>query len=125
MQHVVMPEELIAQRRRLGLDKKDEMWEGVLHMNLPGTWEHQRIQGHLYALWLPIGDAHSLRVMIETGIFHPVDTQWKDFRTPDTLVCTDDAHSERGVEGRAALPVEIRGYEGELQVHITDRVEAI
>jgi Uma2 family endonuclease len=108
MQHVVMPEELIAQRRRLGLDKKDEMWEGVLHMNLPGTWEHQRIQGDLYALLRPIGHAQSLQVMIETGVFNPADSEWKDFRTPDILVCTDEAHSDRGVEGRAVLAIEVR-----------------
>jgi Uma2 family endonuclease len=103
-----MPEEMIAQRRRLGLDKPDEMWEGVLHMNLPGTWEHQRIQGDLFELLRPLGRAQSLQVMVETGVFDPADTEWKDFRTPDILVCSEDAHSDRGVEGPALLAIEVR-----------------
>jgi Uma2 family endonuclease len=38
---------LLEQRRRLGLDRWDEMWEGVLHMSpAPGN-EHQRIVSEL------------------------------------------------------------------------------
>src|SRR5689334_20859173 len=35
---------LLEQRRRLGLDRFDEMWEGVLHMTPSPANEHQRIQ---------------------------------------------------------------------------------
>ncbi len=34
---------LIERRRRLGQDRCDEMWEGVLHMNPAPSYEHQRI----------------------------------------------------------------------------------
>jgi hypothetical protein len=34
---------LLEQRRRLGLDRWDEMWEGVLHMAPAPANEHQRI----------------------------------------------------------------------------------
>jgi len=34
---------LLEQRRRLGLDRWDEMWEGVLHMSPAPAREHQRI----------------------------------------------------------------------------------
>jgi Uma2 family endonuclease len=38
---------LLEQRRRLGLDRKDEMWEGVLHMTPAPANEHQRILDEL------------------------------------------------------------------------------
>ena len=39
--------DLLEQRRRLGLDHKDEMWEGVLHMAPSPANEHQRILDEL------------------------------------------------------------------------------
>ena len=38
---------LLEQRRRLGLDRKDEMWEGVLHMAPSPANEHQRVVDEL------------------------------------------------------------------------------
>lgn len=37
-------EQELARRKRLGLDRWDEMWEGVLHMSPAPSSEHQRIQ---------------------------------------------------------------------------------
>lgn len=44
----------IAERRRLGIDKFDEAWEGVLHMGPAPSNEHQRIVGELCAFLLPL-----------------------------------------------------------------------
>jgi hypothetical protein len=38
---------LLEQRRRLGLDRGDEMWEGVLHMTPAPSNEHRRILDEL------------------------------------------------------------------------------
>ena len=108
MQHVVMPEALIAERRRLGLDKQDEMWDGVLHMNFPGNTNHQRIEMRL-AIWLePLVQPLGLELLVETGLFDPEVRDNKSFWVPDVMVFPPSVASDRGVEGRATLAIEIR-----------------
>jgi Uma2 family endonuclease len=45
---------LLEQRRRLGLDRWDEMWEGVLHMAPAAANEHQRMVGELLVFLVPL-----------------------------------------------------------------------
>jgi Uma2 family endonuclease len=45
---------LLEQRRRLGLDRRDEMWEGVLHMTPAPANEHQRILDELLVFLVPL-----------------------------------------------------------------------
>jgi Uma2 family endonuclease len=45
---------LLEQRRRLGLDRRDEMWEGVLHMVPAPANEHQRILDELIMFLGPL-----------------------------------------------------------------------
>lgn len=40
-------EQELARRRQLGLDRWDEMWEGVLHLVPSPSYEHQRILDEL------------------------------------------------------------------------------
>jgi hypothetical protein len=47
----VAPAGLIEWRRRLSIDRHDEMWEGVLHMNPLPNRDHQELVGELW-LWL-------------------------------------------------------------------------
>jgi hypothetical protein len=108
MQHVVMPEVLIAERRRLGLDKQDEMWDGVLHMNLPSNTNHQRIELDLALCLTPLARQLGLELLVETGLFDPAVQDNKSFWVPDVVVFPPDVASERGVEGRATLSIEIR-----------------
>ena len=44
-------EALIAERRRLGHDRFDEMWEGVLHMVPSPGFGHQDLESWLVADW--------------------------------------------------------------------------
>ncbi len=108
MQHAVVPAVMIAERHRLGLDKADEMWQGVLHMNRPGNFEQQRLEMKLATVLGPLAEQLSLHLLVETGVFDPAVSEWTDFRTPDVVVFGDSARSERGVEGGALLAVEIR-----------------
>ena len=108
MVQAVIPESMIAERRRLGHDKKDEMWEGVLHMNDPGSYEHQRSEAELVVALHPVARRLGLVVLPEAGIFDPDVPDNKDFRTPDVIVVAPGATSRRGVEGRASLAIEIR-----------------
>jgi Putative restriction endonuclease len=108
MQHVVMPEVLIAERRRLGLDKQDEMWDGVLHMNLPGNTNHQRTEMRLALCLEPLARQSGLELLVEAGLFDPAVEENKSFWVPDLVVFPPSVASDRGVEGRATLAIEIR-----------------
>lgn len=89
----------LARRRRLGADRRDEMWEGVLHMTPAPSTEHQRILDRLVE-WLGPRLRESGRGTLRSGInvFRAED----DYRIPDlTFVATghDDRLAEDGVRG--------------------------
>ena len=46
-----VPEHVLAERRRTGADRWDEMWEGVLHMAAAPNRRHMRFQVQLHN-WL-------------------------------------------------------------------------
>ncbi len=58
--YVEIPEGVIRERRRLGIDKFDEMWEGELHMSPFPSWEHQGVVDDLAAFfkfhWQDLGE---------------------------------------------------------------------
>lgn len=97
-------ERQIAERHHLGLDKRDEMWEGVLHMVPPASDRHQAIQGELYAALRPIVRRRGWLLRFEEGIF----ASEKDYRVPDLVVFPPGSRAERGVVGPPELVVEIR-----------------
>ncbi len=73
-------EELIARRRRSGLDRLDEVWQGVLHM-VPAPGEaHARITQQLAELLGPLARAAELIPMM--GEFNLGESE-HDFRVPD------------------------------------------
>lgn len=100
---VEAPEAVLAERRRLGIDGRDEMWDGVLHVVPPPGTAHRELAGGLYAALRPVAAAHGLRAYFETGLFRGGD----DYRVPDQLYCRPEDTSDRGAEA-AALVVEIR-----------------
>ena len=70
---------LLERRRRLGLDHRDEMWEGVYRMNPPPSFAHQRIAEQLAMLLAPPARAAGLEALIrEFGLGEP-----NDYRVPD------------------------------------------
>jgi Uma2 family endonuclease len=76
----------LARRHRLGADRWDEMWEGVLHMTPAPSTEHQRILDRLIE-WLGPRLRESGRGTLRSGInvFRTDD----DYRIPDlTFVAT-------------------------------------
>jgi Uma2 family endonuclease len=59
---------LIEHRRRLGLDHRDEVWEGVLHMNPPPSYRHERLSSIPHRLLGPCADAVGLDMVGTVGI---------------------------------------------------------
>ena len=94
------------ERARLGHDRNDEMWDGVLHMVPPPNQGHQARGSRLIEMLGPLARAKGWRATYETGIFQPGRDD--NYRQPDLAVYTDQHRSRRGVEGRAELVVEIR-----------------
>ncbi len=110
-----VPQSLLDERRRLGIDVFDECWEGVLHLVPPPKDDHQRVEGKLHVAFDPVAEALGLVCTAETGYYASDD----DYRVPDLVVAGDDARSERGVEGPAALVVEIRSPHDETDAKLT------
>ncbi|MGH3903353.1 MAG: Uma2 family endonuclease [Pseudonocardiaceae bacterium] len=98
-----VPEAMLKERRRLGLDGRDEVWNGVLHMVPPAGGPHQRLGTKLVRVLGPLAERHGLVPSYETGLFRASD----DYRVPDQLFCRPEHESERGAEG-AELVIEIR-----------------
>lgn len=59
--------ELLAHRKLTGIDRRDEMWEGVLHMAPAPNREHQRILDELIAFLLPLLKRRG-RGLLQSGI---------------------------------------------------------
>jgi Uma2 family endonuclease len=71
---------LIERRRRLGLDHRDEMWEGVYRLNPPPSLEHQVILQQLAELLGPLArQADLVPVINEFGLGDGKDS----YRVPD------------------------------------------
>ncbi len=92
---------LIERRRRLGLDRHDEMWEGVLHMNPGPHGRHHRIQQQLAELLGP--PALAARLTAAIGDFN-LGTE-ENYRVPDGAVHRPGA--DEMYYATAALVVEI------------------
>ena len=103
-----VPPRLLAERKRLGHDRFDEMWEGELHMVPPPSEEHQRIGTLLCAALVPIANQAGVHVRYETGLFDPSYPADESYRQPDLMVFDESVRSARGVEGAALLVIEIR-----------------
>jgi Uma2 family endonuclease len=73
----------LARRKLTGIDRWDEMWEGVLHLAPAPYDEHQRILGELVAFLLPLLK-RSRRGTLRAGINVFREASFKeDYRIPD------------------------------------------
>lgn len=98
-----VPESFLEERHRLGHDKKDELWEGVLHMVPPPSAVHIYFNNDLKEALDAMCRRRGLRALIgDTGLFGSE----KNYRIPDLVVVRPDQASKRGFEG-AELVVEI------------------
>jgi Uma2 family endonuclease len=101
---VEVDERMLAERQRLGLDRFDEMWEGVLHMVRPPKGRHQLLEGDLVHHLRTAAEAAACRIAPEIGAFAAAD----DYRVPDVAVFPESALAERGIDGPPLVVIEIR-----------------
>jgi Uma2 family endonuclease len=109
-----VPEFILEWRRKTGADRRDEMWEGVLHMSPEADREHQDLEGCLEG-WLRQHWARPRRAKVYHRInisTAEVGNQWTDnFRIPDLVLLTRDRfHIDRKTyfAGGPNVVVEIR-----------------
>ena len=76
---------LLAERERRGADRRDEVWEGVLHLAPAPHWRHGAIQGQLLELLGPPARAQGL---IAVGDMNLGDAE--DYRVPDAALTGPD-----------------------------------
>jgi Uma2 family endonuclease len=108
MLHV--PEDLLEERRRKGLDRLDEMWEGVLHLVPPPSFAHQRLGSELLVALKPFANGKGLSIVYETGVYRSD----RDYRVPDLVVHRSGQESERGIERGPEMVIEIRSPNDEI-----------
>src|SRR5262245_51982783 len=105
-------EEELAWRRTTGIDRWDEVWDGVWYMTPAPTFEHQRIVSEMLGFLMPHLKAQRRGVLV-AGINVLQGAQgWTNYRIPDlTFVATGHEHILHVDGVRAAGPdavIEIR-----------------
>ncbi|MCA1846604.1 MAG: Uma2 family endonuclease [Actinobacteria bacterium] len=100
------PDHFLEERHRLGHDHQDEMWEGVLHVVPQPSSRHQHLAHNVGAILLPLAQGKGLIGMQEPAVYRPGRTD--SWRVPELAYAAPKYVSERGIEGRAELAVEIR-----------------
>jgi Uma2 family endonuclease len=79
---------LLERRRRAGVDRLDEVWDGVLHMIPAPSFERARILSQVMELIGPRGRAAGL--IPASGSFNVGESK-HDFRVPDAGLCRPGA----------------------------------
>jgi Uma2 family endonuclease len=97
--------EFLEERRRLGLDQRDEVWDGVLHMVPPASFKHYDLGAELIATLLPLAKARELKMVYEAGLID--GPGWQNYRVPDLMIVDPSQVEDRGVVGAATLVIEI------------------
>ncbi|MBV8870215.1 MAG: Uma2 family endonuclease, partial [Acetobacteraceae bacterium] len=72
-------EQLLEERTRLDLDRRDEVWDGVLHVIPPPSHAHELLATHLVRLLGPYADKGGLELTGGVGI----GTSKESYRVPD------------------------------------------
>ena len=103
----VVPDGLIEERRRLGLDQRDEMWGGVLHMVPPASSAHNRMEHRLAVVLDRAAEERRLWVLPQSGVFDPQAAGMTSYRVPDLAIARPEVVTDRGIEGAASLVVEV------------------
>ena len=91
----IVAAQLIEERRAKGLDRFDEVWDGVYVMSPLANNEHQRIAAELTGAFLVIVKSRSLGTVYPGANVSDRNENWnQNFRVPDVLVFLNDTTAE-------------------------------
>jgi Uma2 family endonuclease len=94
IQDIDLSRRLIAERRRLGHDRWDEVWEGVYVMNPLPNDEHQEIQMRLIRVFGDVIDEPRLGKVRGGVNVSDREADWdKSFRCPDVVVFLNETRA--------------------------------
>src|SRR4051794_32840615 len=79
-------DEWLEERRKLGQDRRDEVWDGVLHVVPPTTTRHQVFETDLELVLRPIVRELNLLVAHVVGVFFESGLERGNYRSPDIVV---------------------------------------
>jgi Uma2 family endonuclease len=96
----------LQDRRRRGIDRWDEVWDGVLHVPPEPSSDHQRLEARLLRVLAPLAEARGLEAFVQLSILDPRD-HTKNYRTPDLLDVDPKHVIRRGTEGPVELAIDI------------------
>jgi Uma2 family endonuclease len=94
-------EQLLERRRRSGLDRLDEVWEGVLHMVPAPNFAHGDLESQLHTILRPFAQQANLTMIGQSNL----GESEHDFRVPDSALHRPGASG--AWHPTAALVVEI------------------
>lgn len=101
---LVNAERELERHRQLGLDKKDELWDGVWHLVDPPKLWHERLNTDMVLVLGPRARGLGLEPYAGVGVVADVE---RSFRVPDQVYGRSDQVIEEGVTA-AELVVEVR-----------------
>ena len=101
---VVDAEWELERRRELGIDKKDELWDGEWHFVNPPKVCHQRLNFDMAHVLGPIARQIGLEPLNDAGVIADIT---KNFRVPDQVYARPEQLTEDGA-ATAELVVEVR-----------------
>ena len=96
----------LERRRRLGLDRRDEVWDGVYHVVPSASSPHQLIEVDLVLALHPIVSPLGFKVVCDLDILDPKQGD-ENYRQPDVSVVAPSDMIHRGINGHAELVIEI------------------
>ena len=97
---------LIANRKRLGLDTHDEVWNGEYHMAPAANFQHGKVIGELVRFLGDVGDRVGLTVTVEFNL-----GDLTNFRVPDLGLHRSESTNDW--LSTAAVVVEVRSPDDE------------
>jgi Uma2 family endonuclease len=100
------PPELLEERRRLGLDVRDELWDGVVHVVPQPESDHQGFGGQFLAALMPLAKARELFFTYEVAVYRPGEEN-QNYRVPDLVLARPERKQRRGIAGPPELVVEL------------------
>jgi hypothetical protein len=75
-------DELLERRRRSGLDRLDEVWEGVYHMLPVPSGPHGNLESQLHMILRPLAHQRGLTMIGQSNL----GESEHDFRVPDSAL---------------------------------------